>query len=420
MRKIFSILFIFLLFSLNSVPAFADNAASYPWWQIQSVDTMKYSRDTAAEKLNDSSFDKTIDEQVKNISEIGATHVAIATPYDEKFIPFLTRWVKAARKYNLKVWFRGNFSGWEGWFGFPKITMEEHLAKTKDFILGNKNLFVDGDIFSACPECENGGPETYGIDPRRTGDVEGYRRFLIEETKTARKAFETINVKVTPNFISANGDVAKLVMDQKTTAETGGVVVIDHYVATPEKLVADIKDLEKSSGGKIFLGEFGVPIPGINDPMTEEEQAAWIKSALDKLVSDKNFIGLNYWVNTGGSTQLWKEDGSPRKAVAVLKDYFSPNVLSGQVVNDYGGAITGATVTTKSKEIVTDSSGKFTLIYRGNNITVTAKAPGFKDSVTAIGSPTDKEVKITLVKQNKNIFEIILEALAKFFNSVIL
>ena len=154
--------------------------------------------------------------------------------------------------------------------------------------------------------------------------------------------------------------------------------------------------------------------------MTEEEQAAWIKSALDKLILDKDLIGLNYWVNTGGSTQLWKEDGSPRKAVAVLNDYFSPNVLSGQVVNDYGGAITGATVTTKSKEIVTDSSGKFALIYRGNNITVTTKAPGFKDKVTAVGSPTDKEVKITLVKQNKNIFDLILEALAKFFNSVIL
>src|SRR3989304_760988 len=66
-------------------------------WPVQAIDTMKYSRDLAREKLNDPSFDAVIDEQVRIIAETGATHVAIATPYDEEFLPFLTRWVSAAR-----------------------------------------------------------------------------------------------------------------------------------------------------------------------------------------------------------------------------------------------------------------------------------------------------------------------------------
>src|SRR3989344_6298983 len=87
--------------------------------RITSIDTMKYSRDVAREKLNSSSFDEVIDKQVSEISATGATHIAIGTPYDDEFLPFLKRWVVAARKYNLKVWFRGNLSGWEEWFGYP-------------------------------------------------------------------------------------------------------------------------------------------------------------------------------------------------------------------------------------------------------------------------------------------------------------
>src|SRR3990167_8157982 len=67
------------------------------FFQVQSIDTMKYSRDVAREKLKDFSYDKEIETQVKNIAETGASHVAIATPYDDEFLPFLRRWVKAAR-----------------------------------------------------------------------------------------------------------------------------------------------------------------------------------------------------------------------------------------------------------------------------------------------------------------------------------
>src|SRR3989339_935814 len=98
MRKIIVaplLLIIFVYsFSYQSVSA-ADTKST--WWEFQSIDTMKYSRDLAREKLNNQEFDQVINQQVANIASAGASHVGIATPYDEEFFPFLKRWVDAAR-----------------------------------------------------------------------------------------------------------------------------------------------------------------------------------------------------------------------------------------------------------------------------------------------------------------------------------
>ncbi len=286
--------------------------------EFKSIDTMKYSRDLSKEKLKDPLFDETIDRQVSNIANTGATYIAIATPYDEEFLPMLRRWVASARKYKLKVWFRGNFSGWEKWFGYEKITRDEHIIKTEQFILTNKDLFEDGDVVTACPECENGGPG----DPRKTGDVKGHRQFLIDEYKVTKASFLKIGKKISSNYNSMNADVARLVMDKKTTEALDKIVVIDHYVNTPEKLASDIREIAKNSGGDIVLGEFGVPIPDINGNMTEDEQAQWLDKALGFLTKMEEVAGVSYWVNVGGSTQLWDSKGNARKAVDVITKYY--------------------------------------------------------------------------------------------------
>jgi hypothetical protein len=293
-------------------------------WNFESIDTMKYSRDVAREKLSSPSFDTVIEEQVKNIADTGATHIAIATPYDEEFVPFLTRWVTIARSHGLKIWFRGNFSGWEGWFNYPKITREEHLAKTKDFILKHSGLFSDGDVFTACPECENGGPG----DPRQTGDIEGHRKFLIDEYSVTKQAFKATGKKVISNYLSMNGDVARAVMDKETTRQLDGVVTIDHYVLSPEKLASDIEEIHMLSGGKIVLGEFGAPILDIHGNMTEDEQAKWIQDVFSKLMQNPNVIGVNYWANMGSSTSLWRDDGGAKKAVETVTTAYKTRVIN--------------------------------------------------------------------------------------------
>lgn len=373
------LLFLVILTFLFTFPYFHTRSeisrTNQKLWDLQSIDTMKYSRDKAKEKVNDILFESVIDTQINNISDTGATHVAIATPYDEEFIPYLTRWVKSARNHKLKVWFRGNWSGWEKWFRYSSITRAEHIDKTRKFILDNRDLFVDEDIFTACPECENGGPG----DPRKTGDVNGYREFLISEYQVTKDSFKSIGIDVKSNYISMNGDVARLVMDKKTTKSLDGIVVIDHYVQTPNQLKSDIEEIAESSGGEIILGEFGVPIPDIHGQMTGSEQADWIAQALDKLTHIKELKGVNYWVGTGGSSQIWNLDATDRPAVKVFQNYFSPTIINGIVKNEFNKPIKDAKISFRAKEIITDSTGNFHLPILGDNPTIKVSAAGYKD-----------------------------------------
>lgn len=287
-------------------------------WLIKSVDTMKFSRDVAAEKNNDESFDATIEEQIKSIVSTGATHVTVDTPYDEQFYPFLLRWVTIARRHRLNIWFRGNFSAWQGWFGYPKnLSQTEHIEQTRNFIINHSEIFLNGDIFSPCPECENGGPG----DPRDTKLVDEYRQFLINERIAALEEFNKIEKKVMV-IDSMNYDVANLIMDKDTASAMGGIVVIDHYVKTAEQLKNDIATLSRKTNAKIVLGEFGVPIPDIHGRLNEQEQAKWIDDALDLISRQPELIGLNYWVSHGGSTSIFNSKNIQKPAARILEIYF--------------------------------------------------------------------------------------------------
>jgi hypothetical protein len=292
---------------------------SEPIFTVRSIDTAKYSRDLAGQMLGDQSFERTITKQVQDISKTGANYIAIETPYDEQFLPFLRIWVKAVRGEKLNVWFRGNFSGWEGWYDYPKIDRATHLQKMHQFILNNPDLFADGDIFTPCPECENGGPG----DPRTTGDIKGFRDFMYQEYLESQINFGKLGKKVLTNYNSMNYDVAALVMDKDTTQKFGGIVTIDHYVKNPLDLSRDVDKLAKQTGGKIVLGEFGAPIPDINGQMTIKQQAEWINQALKELAQNKNILGLNYWTSFGGSTALWDGPDQPRLAVSIIQEFYN-------------------------------------------------------------------------------------------------
>jgi len=288
-------------------------------WEIRSIDTMKYSRDLAREKIFDKTYSVIIDKQMEEIAATGANYAAIGTPYDDEFHSVLISFVNAARKHNLRVWFRGNFSGWEGWFGYQKIDEAAHIIKTQQFILNNKDLFEDGDIFTSCTECENGTKMQWGD----TRSLDNHRAFLMAEYNVTKEAFAKIGKKVKAGYYSMNGDLATALMDSETTKALGGVVVIDHYVGTPEKLAQDIRKLARQSGGKIVLGEFGAPIPDIHGKMTGKEQDEWLNRALSEISTIPELIGVNYWVNKGGSTALWNDDGTKRPAVKTITNFYS-------------------------------------------------------------------------------------------------
>lgn len=358
----------FFFMSLSSIKA------AVPWWEFQAIDTMKQSRDRSREFLGKTQeLDLMAHRQVAEIAATGATHVAIATPYDEEFIPILKIWVAAARTHNLKVWFRGNWSGWEGWFNYPRISREEHLEKSVIFVKEHPELFEDGDYFTACPECENGGPG----DPRRTGDVTGHRQFLIDEHTALVEAFREIGKDVNTGLNSMNGDVARLIMDKPTTKALGEIVAVDHYVRTPEQLNRDVSEFARLSGGKVILGEWGAPIPDIHGSMSESQQAAWIKKALQLLQNNTDLIGLSYWTHIGGSTAIWNDAGQPRTAVKELGGFYKPQVISGIIKNSLDEPITTAHIVSTKHKAETSDMGHFLIPYIDPAEAVTISAPGY-------------------------------------------
>jgi len=404
------LIFVALVFMLFYISSADTKSQETTWWKFQSIDTMKYSRDIAREKLSDSTFDLVINDQVRDIAETGATHIAIATPYDEEFYPFLKKWVDSARSHGLSVWFRGNFSGWEGWFGYRPISRSEHLEMTDEFIRDNTDLFENGDVFTACPECENGGPG----DPRFNGDVKGHREFLIDEYAVTSTAFRAIRKRVSSNYNSMNMDVARLIMNRDTTKALGGLVVIDHYVKTPEQLNADITELAKESNGKIILGEVGIPIPDIHGELTEAEQAEWLSKGLTFLAKNKEVAGINYWVGVGGSTALWNEEGGEKEAVEVLKNAYSPGALQGTVKNAYGRSVEGAIVESSVRKDTTLSDGAFLIPTLEDKEEVSIRASGYKSEKTLLVAGEKKNVVLT--KEGSSFIESILKYLQSLFS----
>lgn len=349
-------------------------------------------------------FKSVIETQTKQIAGTGATHIAIATPYDDEFVPFLTEWVNSARKHNLKVWFRGNFSGWEEWFSYPRITREKHTELVIKFIAENPSLFEDGDVFSSCPECENGGPG----DPRETGDVEEYRKFLISEYQATQEAFKAIDKKIIANYFSMNGDVAELIMDKDTTAQLGGIVTIDHYVLTPERLNNDINKIAEQSGGKVVLGEFGAPIPDIHGDLTEKEQEEWLSELFELISQNKNVIGVNYWTAHGSSTELWTEEDRARLAVGTVRKYFTPSNVHGVVSDNIGRKLSDVSVSIDGYSVKTSKHGRYDLVYVKTDSPLNFSKLGYASQVIASSEVSDESTNISLYPKKPSLLEYIV------------
>lgn len=406
-----------LIFIMQNNKVFAQEKAT--WWDIQSIDTMKLSRDLAREKASDPKYDIIIDNLLVGISSAGATHVAIATPYDEEFIPYMRRWVTYARKHKLHVWFRGNFSGWEQWFGYQKISKEEHLKLTSEFIRNHSDLFSEGDIFSSCPECENG---ALG-DPRHNGRIEEYKQFLLDQYQVSTEAFKAINKKVPANYFSMNGDVARLIMDKEYTRKLGGIVVIDHYVKTPADLNEDINEYARISGGKVVLGEFGAPIPDINGDFSDSDQVTWMKETMQLLVGNENLVGVNYWTSVGSSTALWEDDFSEKPALSELKTYLIPSFAEIRFLNDLSHGIEDVRLVINGRPYKSDEKGVMEIKYFNHNSTTVAshsKYLDFQIDLEDVSTDLPNEVYLTktdvtlLDKIIKIIFDIYLTITAKF------
>ena len=367
MKKILAILILTLLMS-----AVRSAHASTPLFDIQSIDTMKYSRDGA----NNSGVIDKIPELVVKISALHPTHIAVATPYDEEFFPVLKRWVLEARKRNLKVWFRGNMSAWEGWFDHKKYEdPNQHHADIHAFIMKHPELFAEGDIFTPAPEPENGG---FG-DPRTSEEIKKkFFDFLPESYRNCRDSFAQIGVKVTCGYFSTNGDVAKIIPTY-VYQQSGGVQVIDHYVRTPEELIRDIQELYNQNHLPIVLGEFGLPIPDIHGDLSDADQDRLIHSTLEQLSTQRHIVkGINYWTAFGGSTKIFTDDLREKPAAKTIAEYFSPVHVSGRVLNEWDEPVPGVLVQIDGlAESISSSLGEYSVITTKAHRKLSAEKEGY-------------------------------------------
>ena len=348
-------------------------------WQIRAVDTMKTSRDKARVRLYDLKFDTEIEKELLTIKNMGANYAAIDTPYDEEFLPYLKRWIKQARKTDLKIWFRGNWSNWEGWFDYPKnLTPEKHQAKTAEFIETHPELFEDGDIFDPCPECENAG---FWKQP---DDNAKYNEFIQNQRIVLKNSFNKINKKVYTNIFSIIGGRAKEVLDKKTLDALDNIVTIDHYIKDPSSMTEYINYFSKNFQTKVLVGEFGAPIPDINGSMDEEQQALFINEVLRELYKNKtDVLGINYNVLSLGTTKLLNDDGTERQAVDVVKNYFIPGVVKGTVTNTLGDLLKNIPVRTSDglNSTATGRQGHYTISIPASTVDIAVGGNKYKTIV---------------------------------------
>jgi hypothetical protein len=364
-------------------------AAPQPFWNFQCIDTMKDSRDKAREWADNPDLPQLIGQQMDLIKAAGATCVSIGTPYDEEFVPFLTAWVQSAREHGLNIWFRGNMSGWEGWFDYPRFTAAaQQIQGVSNFIVNHKNLFKEGDIFTPAPEPENG---ILG-DPRNSASSrQAFFDFLPKSYEGCLNAFTQIQVNVTCGYYSINGDIAKNIMTKDLLVKIGDVLVIDHHVKTPDQLAADILALNKKFGSAIVLGEFGAPIIDIQGNMTAEEQAQYLGQVMQKLYQERDILlGINYWVISGGSTTL--TNGTDiRPAYNSIKNYYLPAEISGTVTDTLGRPVNNMTIAVPEYgiEVKTSEQGEYAIYVPAGKSTVKVDDATWRGEDAKLNAPTN-------------------------------
>ena len=390
------LIFVFVLYLIPAQAVYGQT------WEVQSIDTMKTSRDQTLYKMNEREYDEQIEEEVRQIKNLGAIYVTVDGAYDEEYVSWLKRWVKTARQNNLRVWYRGNFSGWHGWFGPKNMSRQQHKVELKKFILNNSNLFEDGDIFTACPECEYGGPG----NPLATKDYEGFRAFMIEEIDIMQESFDAIGKDVVYTYTSMNPDVAKQIVNNDLLKKLNNTVTLDYFFEDISVLSEGLDYFrEKFPGIRFVIGEFGAPIPEINGSMSPNEKAEFIGSVMKYLYEQNDVIGVNYWVSTGGATELFDAELRPTKSAGIVGSYFSAKQISGVVRGSANQRLSGIAVSVsgENKFTKTDINGFYRLPILDQSTTLIFSGSEYKtvrtDSIYMAGNQVVQNMKMTPEKK---------------------
>lgn len=282
--------------------------AVQPTWPIQSIDMMKDSKDKLCNQLSQAQIDARVDRAV----EIGATHVAISTPYTSpacgNTITYTTTWVNSIRSKGLKVWHRHPGLAFEGIYNTNKSKSPDghrHLKIISDWISTNMTLIQNGDIFTPEAEPQNGGIQGVTFCPQNicqfssAADFNEWLRLASIVTKQTLKAEGFTDVKVGywgfDGFIvwgNNNPDhLGTSKLEAATVAAMDNIITIDHYPSGGDSMATDLDEARAVwPNADFFIGEWGT-IGGGTDAQLEQA----VNDTFGAFAARSWIKGVNYW-----------------------------------------------------------------------------------------------------------------------------
>jgi hypothetical protein len=297
-------------------------------WEIQSVSSMKETKDRIC-NMPDHGY---IERWVDKAKELGVTHVAVETPYDNPAcgdaVSYTKTWVDVIRSRGLKVWHRHMFLAFEGIYDTPKNNSTDYLAKTRDYIKAHRDFFAEGDIFTPAPEPQNGGigNMTYcaqGVCQFR--DIKHFNQWLRDAIDVSNQAFSEIGLggKVKTGYYGFDGFIAWGSNNpdwngilEDTTVQKMGNITIDHY---PELIGQTMKQgldelQSRYPGVPIIIGEWGSAGSGDVERQVIDSMGACNRPGV---------VGFNYWhMGMGGNEALINNDFSSRPQFDEVQSFF--------------------------------------------------------------------------------------------------
>lgn len=301
-------------------------------WSIQSVDAMKYTKDVICNQKDEVWINK----WVGKAAELGATHVAISTPYDNPkcgdAVAYTKTWIKAIRAKGLKVFHRQMPLQFEGIYDNPKSPGANFTAMVTNYIKTNKENYQEGDIFTPIPEPQNGGIKSVNNCAQGVcifSSTANFNQWLRDTTIASREAFGQIGLKdkVGVGYYGFDGFIAwghnnpdwqgKGFLEDETVRIIGHIAV-DHYPeAVGTEMGTDLAQLEKRfPNTPIIISEWGT-IKGGNIEQQVKNSMGGAKRP--------SVVGFNYWhLGPGGNEALINDDFTNRPQFNEVQSFFKP------------------------------------------------------------------------------------------------
>lgn len=301
---------------IKSGPTPTPSAVASASWSIQSVSSMKETKDRICYQRTQEFINKWVDQAV----ELGANYVSIETPYDSPTcgdtISYTKLWTNAIRAKGLKVWHRHMPLAFEGIYNTSKNPTRDYLQLIVSFIKNNPFLFAAGDIFTPIPEPQNGG--IYGVNYcsysicifKNAADFNAWLRNAMDVSDTAFKSIG-MGGKIKIGYFGFDGYIAwgdnnpdwNGILEDATVIKMGNIT-IDHYPEiVGDTMYNDLNELEaRYPNIPIIIGEWGT----ITGGSIEQQVITTMQAARRSSV-----VGFNYWhMGIGGNESLIREDFS--------------------------------------------------------------------------------------------------------------